>query len=328
MNTANSNYQGELVAVFGGGGYIGSLLVRQLLQEGYRVRVFDNFLFGNDGLADIRDDNLEIIEGDICDTSAVSQSVADAETVILLSAIVGRRIENVKHDNIRDINLLASSVVLDAAIEHGASRFVFASTDSVYGAQPGIFYETATPEPVSLYSRLKLRMEERVINAKRRNFHPTALRVATCYGYSPRMRFDLVANSLIRDAVCHKEIKISSGDQSRALIHVEDVARAFLLCVKAHVNLISGEIFNVGSNDQNVQVNHLANIVKTIVPETAVRVVEGEADLVGYHLSCSKIEKILDFTPRWTIKGGMEQVRDLLVEGAFGDPYDDRYRNT
>ncbi|MFN8391003.1 MAG: NAD(P)-dependent oxidoreductase [Bdellovibrionota bacterium] len=318
-----------IVTVFGGAGYIGCILTRMLLDEGYRVRVVDNFLFGDHGIRFLAESPLlEIIEGDITDTKTVSTAINGAETVILLAAIVGHRIADLHGLDPRPVNLLASSVVLDASIEHGVNRFLFASTNSVYGVQSGVMYETTIPEPVSLYSRLKLRMEERVINSKRRSFHPTALRIATCHGYSPRMRFDLVANSLMRDAVFKKEIRIASGEQWRALIHVEDTARAFLSCIKAHVNLVSGEIFNVGCRDQNVQINHLANIVKTLVPDTNITFYESDPDLVDYHLSCSRIEKILDFEPRWTIEKSMEELRDYLLSGRIGDPFSFQFQNT
>ena len=317
-----------LVSVFGGAGYIGSILTRHLLTEGYRVRVLDNFLFGQQGLEGLNSPLLEIIEGDITDTNVVSAAVEGAETVILLAAIVGHRARDIAFLDTRPVNLLASSVVLDASIEHGVTRFIFASTNSVYGVQSGVMYETTIPEPVSLYSRLKLRMEERVLNAKKRSFHPTALRIATCHGYSPRMRFDLVANSLMRDAVFKKEILIDSGEQWRSLIHVEDTARAFVACLKAHVNLVSGETFNVGCKDQNVQINHLANVVKTLVPDTSVTFRQGEPDLTDYHLSCSRIEKILDFVPKWTIEKSMEQLRDILVSGKIADPFSLQYQNT
>lgn len=323
-----SSYTEPTVLVIGGAGYIGSVLVRKLLEEEYRVRVFDNLLFGDDGVCDLANPRFKLFEGDICDTRAVSQAIIGADIVVHLAALVGRRVEDTRRINIRDVNFLASTVVLDAALEHGASRLIFASTDSVYGTQSGVMYETGTPEPASTYSRLKLRMEERVMNAKKRSFHPTALRIATCYGYSPRMRFDLVANSLLRDAVCKRRLVIEGGEQSRALINVEDAAQAILSCVKAHVNLVSGEVFNVGASGQNYTLHQLANIIKGLVPDTEVVVEEGEADLVDYHLSCSKIEKILDFRPQWGVEESLVQVRDMLLGGQFGDPYSYRYHNT
>lgn len=325
MATSNSN---SLITVFGGAGYIGAMLVRKLLEENYRVRVFDNFTFGQDGLDGLTSPLLEIINGDICDTCAVSQAVEGSEAVVLLAAVIGRRAADIDRKNMREVNLLASSVVLDSAIEHGASRFLFASTDSVYGLQRGVMYETGTPEPVSLYSRLKLRMEERVIKAKTGSFHPSALRIATCHGYSPRMRFDLVANSLVRDAVCKKEITIESGEARRALVHVEDVARAFVACLEAHENLISGEVFNVGAADHNIELNDLINIVGKLVPDAKIHFSEGVPDLVDYYLSCAKIEKILDFSPKWSLEASMEQLRDMLLENKFPEPFHPRYHNT
>lgn len=318
----------RLITVIGGAGYIGSHVVRRLLAEKYHVRVFDNFTYGHDGLANLRDQNLEIREGDLCDIRAVSRAISGADTVVLLAALVGRRVDDFQLAYMREVNLLASSVALDSAVEHGASRFIFASTDSVYGVQSGVMYETGTPEPVSLYSRLKLRMEEQVLKAKRRRFHPTVLRISTCYGYSPRMRFDLVINGLVRDALLKKEIVIDSGDECRAYVHVDDVARAICSCIRAHVSLISGEIFNVGMPEQAIDLNHLANTVKTLLPETTVTVLGRKAELVDYHLSCSKIQKILDFAPEHSIVQGMQEVLTALVEGKFQDPYSPKYRNT
>ncbi len=316
------------VVIFGGAGYVGSVLTRKLLESDFRVRVVDNLLFGDAGLRGLSHPNLEILSADICNIQEVSAAAAGAETVILLAAIVGRRVSEIALSNMRDVNLLASSVVLDAAIEHGANRFIFASSDSVYGVQSGVMYETATPEPVSLYSRLKLRMEERVIGAKRGSFHPTALRIATCHGYSPRMRFDLLANTMIRDAVCRRRVLIHGGDQYRALVHVEDVARAIVSVIEAHSGLVSGEVFNVGSNDQNVQIIQVANLVKSLVPETEIDILEEDPDLSDYHLSCSKIQKVLNFTTRWSLEKSLAEVRDMLVLEKFGDPYSLIYRNT
>lgn len=322
-----ATYAEPLIVVFGGGGYIGCWVTKELLALGYNVRVFDSFLFGREGLDTLSHPRLEIVEGNLCDVKAVSKAVNGAHTVILLAAIVGRRFEDIANMPYREVNFLASSVVLDASIEHGVERFVFTSTDSVYGGLNGLVYETAIPEPITLYSRMKLRMEERVIKAKKRTFHPTALRICTCYGYSPRMRFDLVPNTMIRDAVCKNIITVSNEDSCRAFIHVRDAARAIVKSVKAHVNLVSGEIFNVGSNDQTLTFKEIANIIKTICPAVEVEIGSEPPDLVNYQLSCKKIEKLLDFVPQWNMEGSLEELKSLLSDGRFGDPYDKRYIN-
>lgn len=317
-----------LVVVFGGAGYIGSSLVPKLLKEGYRVRVYDNFLFSDDGIKNIRSDKLEIFEADLTNIKTVSYACRDADAVILLAALVGHRVEDINWINVRNVNLFASEIVLQAAIEHGAQRFIFASTGSVYGLQKGLMYETSTPSPVSLYSRLKLRMESRIINAKKRSFHPTSLRIATCHGFSPRMRFDLVVNSMLRDAIFKKKLVIKGGEQWRPLVHVDDAARSFVHCLKAHENLISGGIFNVGHPDQNLSINEVAKTVQKVVPDLEIEIEDAEPDLYDHHLSSKKIEKVLDFTPQWTLERSLRELRDVMIEGHFEDPFSFKYRNT
>lgn len=319
----------ETVVVFGGAGYIGCPLVEMLLEEGYNVKVFDNFCFGDSGIRELKNPNLSIIEASICDCQAVSAVVKGADAVILLSAIVGHRIKETPAATMRTVNFLASTVVLDASIEHGVPRFIFASTNSVYGKDPGLFYETTIPNPVSLYSRLKLRMEERVISEKKKGvFHPTALRIGTCHGLSGRMRFDLIVNHLVRDAVLKNKITITSGEQMRAFVQVRDAARAFVACLKAHENSISGEVFNVAAADQNLQINVVANILKSILPEIEVEILSEEPDLTGYRLSCKKIEKLLDFKCTWSLEDSMKEIIDAIKKGSFTDPFSLKYQNT
>jgi len=318
----------QLITLIGGAGYIGSLLTEQLLEQGFSVRVFDSFEFTRHSLDQIKSPDLEVIEGDICNIKEVSKAIAGAETVVLLAAMVGRRIDDYHPKFMREVNLLASSVAVEASIEHGVSRFIFTSTDSIYGVQPGVMYETGTPAPVSLYSRLKLRVEELVIRAKRKNFHPTALRISTCYGLSPRMRFDLVINGLIRDAVMKRELNIASGDETRAFIHVDDAVTAILLTIKAHVSLVSGQVFNITTEGQELSLNHLANLAKQVIPDIFVQIGDEKAELTNYRVSCAKIAKVLDFKPQKTVLEGMMEVRDALLAGRFNDPYSAEYANT
>jgi nucleoside-diphosphate-sugar epimerase len=307
------------VTIFGGAGYLGSVLTRQLLSEGWHVRVFDNFLFGSDGISDLDHPRLEVIEGDINDIPSASSAISGAGAVILLAAIPGRRVQDIEHRSMRNTNLLASSAVLDAAIEHGVDRFIFASSDTVYGVPSGVVYETTIPEPVSLYARLKLRMEERIINRRRKSFHPTVLRIATCHGLSPRMRFDLLPNRLLCAALTRGEIRVASEEQWRAFIHIDDAARAVLTCLKAHVNLVSGEIFNVVDKNQCLSNTQLVNTICTIAPECRVSFGGAAPDLINYRLSSSKIEKILDYSPRYSMEQSLREMKEAIESGIFGD---------
>ncbi len=324
-----SKYDLEHVVVFGGAGYLGCPLVSLLLNEGYRVTVFDNFQFGSQGIERLSHPNLKVIEGTICDTIAVSAVVKNSDAVILLAALVGHRVREVPSGTMRAVNFLASTVVLDAAIEHGVPRFIYASTNSIYGARSGLFYETTIPNPVTLYARLKLRMEERIISEKKKGvFHPTALRIGTCHGLSPRMRFDLVINALVRDSVLKKEMNIVSGEQMRAFVHVNDVAEAFLRCLRAHENLVSGEVFNIANNEQNLSINQVANSIKRILPDTKVNIIPGEPDISGYRLSTKKIEQVLSFVAKIPLEESIQEMRNALEEGIYKDTYSLKYNNT
>ena len=323
-----SNIDSKVIVVFGGAGYIGSSLVPMLLEAGHKVRVYDNFLFGKDGVSNLSSKNLEIIEGDLCDVRNVSHAISGTDAVVLLSAIVGHRVDDNGCKDTRTVNFLSTTVALDAAIEHGVSKFVFASTNSIYGLQSGVMYETGIPEPVSLYSRLKLRMEERVINARTRWFHPVALRIATCHGYSPRMRFDLVLNGMVRDAICQKIITVESPEKMRSLVHVRDAAQSIVTCLNAHPNMVSGEVFNVGNTEQNMQLLQLANRVKAVTSDTQVRLLDKEPDLITYRLSCSKIEKLLGFKANISLEESIAEIKDHLDKGEFFDPYSWKYNNT
>ena len=134
------------------------------------------------------------------------------------------------------------------------------------------------------------------------------------------MRFDLVLNGMVRDAYCKKEITIDSPEKVRSLVHVRDVARAILSCLTAHQNMISGEIFNLGNSEQNLQLNQLANIVKTHLPETKVTMLDEEPDLTNYRLSCAKIEKLVGFKSEIEIEQSVKETIELL-QNIEDDPY-------
>ncbi len=158
-------------------------------------------------------------------------------------------------------------------------------------------------------------------------FHPVVLRLATLYGLSPRMRFDLVINILAREATVGAGARIFSGEQWRPLVHVRDAAEAFALALAAPADLVSGQIFNVGSNSQNVQFKDLADILLKVIPEAKVQTVPEPPDLRDYHVCFDKISRVLNFSPNLEPSDGIREIKDALLSGYFGDPYDPKYRN-
>lgn len=321
MLKKGSPEQLNIVSVVGGAGYIGLSIVKKLLDQDYFVRVIDRFMHPSPEIMRLEEQyaNIQIIKTDICDTRAISRALVGSESVILLASVQGSRFRDSAGEHIRDVNFLASTVVLDAAIEHGVSRFMFASTDSVYGNLTGVIYETTVPEPISFYSRLKLRMEQRVLQSKRRTFHPTVFRIGTCYGASPAIRFDLVANRFAMDSAKKNQITVNGGEQWRALVHVDDVAEGFLASLRAHDSIISGQVFNLSNGIENLTINQVANIFKKINPELQVDVIEKEPDLVDFRLSTSKIEKLLDFRAKNTLESSMTLLHRKIVDGEYDD---------
>ncbi len=210
-------------------------------------------------------------------------------------------------------------------MEYDVDRFVYVSSDSVYGNLTGLVYETDIPQPVSLSSRLKLRVEDKLLASKSSQFHPIILRIANCYGYSPRMRFDLLPNTILRDAVLKKKVTIESENSCRAYIHVDDAARAILCSAQTHVNLVSGQVFNIGVSGQGINILSVINTVKQICGNFKVKVIKEQPDLLEYKLICKKAEKLLNWMPTITMEDGLHDLYQHL--NNIKDPYDDKYMN-
>lgn len=318
------------VLVVGGAGYLGGALAPILLEQGHQVTVFDNLSFGGQALDRLlpRDD-FRLIVGDLRDITAVSQAVEGQEAVILLASLVGEPACDRDPAETVAVNYLGSLNLMRAAAYYGLRRFIFTSTDSCYGAQERVnLTEEAPLRPISLYAELKARVEAEFLALPRpEGFHPTVLRLATLYGLAPRMRFDLVINLLTREAVTGNGAKIFSGEQWRPLVHVRDAARAFALALAAPAERVSGQIFNVGSNHQNVQFKHLREMLLAAIPGAKVETVPQPPDLRDYHVNFDKIAAALGFAPQFEPADGIAEIRAAILDGGLGDPYDPKYRN-
>lgn len=313
--------EGKRVLVIGGAGYIGSVLTGKLLAAGYQVDVFDALRFGDRGLAAYRDqDALRLIKGDIRDIDAVTACIKGVDGVVLLAALVGEPACDVDPDETIAINLIATKAVAEAARYYRVPRFVFASTDSVYGIREGVMKENSEKNPISLYARLKLQAEEEIMGLSGGDFRPTVLRMATIYGLSPRMRFDLIINVLTLHAVTKGEITIMGGKQWRPLVHVSDAARAYLSALDTPLDKVGSQYFNVGSNEQNYQVGTLGELVKEVCPEISIKTIEQTPDLRDYYVSCDKINEAMGYRVEKTVKDAVREIREALRDKTIADP--------
>lgn len=300
------------VLVVGGAGYIGSVLVRQLLGLGYQVRVLDVALYGDKALEGVSTQaGFELIQGDLRHVEAVVRAVKGCDAVVHLGAIVGDPACNVDPAGTREINTIATKLLVQVCRGYGVQRLLFASTCAVYGASDHLMDERSEINPVSLYAQTKADAEKVMIAAKGPDCCPVVLRLGTAFGDSYRPRFDLVINLLVAKAWRDKKITIYNKDQWRPFVHVHDIARAFCACLTADAALVSGEIFNVGSYTMNFTLGDVAEKIKSQLPDTEIELVES-ADRRNYRVSFDKIHTYLGFHCERTIEDGIREVIDYL----------------
>jgi nucleoside-diphosphate-sugar epimerase len=226
---------------------------------------------------------------------------------------------------------MATRMIAEVAKGSGIRRFCFASTCSVYGANDHMLDEWSELNPISLYARSKLASEKVLMQMADEFFSPVILRFGTVYGLSGRTRFDLVVNLLTARAVVDGKITVFGGGQWRPFLHVNDAALALMKAVEAPTDLIHGEVFNVGSNEQNYQLAEAAQIIQSLVgldgrfPE--ITDMGADTDIRNYRVDFAKITKILGFIPEWTLQEGIQQVIAALESGDVKDYRDSMYSN-
>lgn len=331
--TITSKTNVKKILIVGGGGYLGTVLTKKLLQKGYGVKVLDIFLFGKGPLKEMENHpGLEIIEGDIRNIMTVSEALHGVDAVIHLAAIVGDPACKTNPIDAIETNYLATKTLAEACKYRQINRFLFASTCSVYGRGDSALTEEAPLKPLSLYAKSKITSEEGILGLGNDNFAPCSLRMATLYGLSPRMRFDLVINTLTMKAVTEGKITIFGGNQWRPLLHVADAAEAYIKCIESPIENVRRQVFNVGSNDNNYQIIDLGNIVKKLVPGTEMEIVDnktidGKDDKRDYNVSFDKIRKTFGFLPQNKIENGIIEMKTAIEGGNFGNVKDPRYYN-
>lgn len=311
----------DTVLITGGGGYIGSILAEQLLRAGHRVKIYDRFFFGRGLLDPLRKNpQLELIRGDTrCIIADVFRGVS---AVVHLADLSNDPSCDLDPEISRDINLNGTLRVARTARDAGVSRFVYSSSCSVYGNGSGAekLNEESPTRPMSLYAKLKLIAERELLRMANQDFCVTVLRNATVYGISYRMRFDLVLNLMTLYAFRNRKVFIlGGGKQWRPLIHVRDVARAFVETMLAPTDKVAGQIFNVGSDELNFQVAPLAAIVCDAVPYTQIEKTPDDHDKRTYKVDFAKITRVLGFRVTHGVRDGITEVLEALKSGGVDD---------
>ena len=317
--------------VTGGAGYVGSMLVQELLRRKRSVRVFDSLLHedGRSLLGCFGDSRFEFVRGDVRDAAAVEGTLHDVDAIVHLAAIVGDPACSREPDEAREVNSVATSKLLEAAERRGIGRFVFASTCSNYGKLNGSAYATEEFElkPVSLYAETKVAAELDVLARNRPDFETVCLRLATVYGASARMRFDLTVNEFTRDVELGRKLVVYGEQFWRPYVHVRDAALAIADVLEAEASLVAGDVFNVGDTAENYRKADLVELLRERHPQLEVEFVPRDEDPRDYRVSFDKIKSRLGYSVTSTVPGGIDEVARVLRSGAIANPDAEIYRN-
>ncbi len=305
------------ILLTGGAGYIGSKLVPKLLSQDYEVTVLDSLLFGDQSLSSFSSHpGFKLIQGDIRDKNIIYQVLDKIDAVVHLAAnvTVSGSESASEAQLISEVNYLATCNFVDLCKEKQVERFIFTSTCSNYGISEATKYavEDDVLKPTSPYAESKVSAEKYILSAADAHFHPTVLRLATVFGVSPRMSFQPLFNALVRDAVVNKSLSIYGAHSWRPFVHIEDVIQAILLVVQARLELVSGQVFNVGSNALNCQKLQLVNVIKKHLPETEIEIKGDIVDPRSYKVSFDKITKVLGFRTAKTMEEGVAEVKEVI----------------
>jgi len=317
------------ILLIGGAGYIGSVLVKNLLKKNYNVRILDSLIFGYQPL--IREflnaPNLEFIKGDFRNVEYVVKTVKDMDAVIHLGAIVGDPACELDEDLSLEINTTATMLIRQVCKGYGIKKFLYASTCSVYGASDEIINEKSKLNPISLYATSKIEAEKAILLLADSSFAPTIMRISTAFGLSYRPRFDLVVNLLTAKAIKEGKITIFNGFQWRPFIHVEDISKAILLFLDTPITVIGGEIFNVGSNNMNHQIYDLAKKINKIIPHAKIEHINNKEDSRNYRVSFDKIRNMIGFSCNKKLEDGVIEIKKALENDLITDYKDPKYNN-
>jgi nucleoside-diphosphate-sugar epimerase len=315
--------------VTGGAGYIGAVLVPELLEEGHHVTVLDAFLYGTDPSRDpIVHERCDKICGDIRDFAMVDSMLEQGgfDAVIHLAAISNDPSSELDHEVTETVNLRAVDHLMHSAKRHGVRRFLYASSASVYGIKDDENVSEELPlDPITIYAKCKAEGEAILNSLVDDSFEGVSVRSATVCGYSPRLRLDLTINLLSDQALTDRRIRVFGGAQMRPNVHIRDLTAFYRMLLTAPVGQISGRAFNVSR--QNASVMALAEMIRDeLDPSLPIDTVPSE-DPRSYHLSADRARSELGFEPRLDLVTAVRELREAYQSGRVVDSRSNIYRN-
>lgn len=320
------------ILVTGGGGYIGVVLAEELLDKGYAVKLLDTFYWGMEPLKHIKD-KVEIVQADIRDVGP--EVLKDVSAVIHQAGFSNDPMAEFSPAANNEINTNATKRFAKMSKEHGVKRFTFASSGSIYDrgllAEDNLQDEDSKVEPRAAYSVSKYNAEQELLKLADKNFCPVIMRQGTVYGFSPRMRYDLVVNTMLKTAMMtNKLIVFCGGEQWRPLVDIRDVALAHIAAIEAPEDKVCGQIFNLVF--KNYRVLELAHWVQKALKEIKGMNPEIEVDYSArkdrsYRISGEKIKKVLSWEPKTSVEDSLKEMIKKIDEYGYTDWMNPRYYN-
>ena len=289
------------VLVIGGGGYIGSKLIMELINNEFNVRCFDRFS-SSETLSKLNK-NIEIVIGDI--RNIESKNFFEIDTVIDLEAL--KKDLDGKENEIIEINKNARKKIIEISKLNGVSHYIRISSSNVYAGNKSENSEKVIPNPQTLYAKINLELDNHAIALNTKKFTVTVLRLASIFGDSLRMRWDQSINNMVKELCNNGKIEVRSKNSQRPFLHIDDVIRAIILVIESKENA-AGEIFNVGSNDLNYSIGEIAKEITNIAKKENSLIVSDEKDKNSFTMNCDKINKKLGFKKNNDLKFGIKEL--------------------
>ena len=310
------------VLITGQNGYVGRVLTNLLLENKYDVLGCDINYFPTPF-----DNDLHEISNVVSDIRDITEKdLKKVDVVMHLAGLSNDPLGELNSKLTHEINYLSTVRLAKISKQAGVQRFIFSSSCSTYGKNLTFANENSDLEPLTEYAKSKVKSESEILALKDEEFCPTVLRNATVYGNSPSLRLDLVVNNLTASAFVTGKVKLlSDGTAWRPQLHVEDMSNAFLTVMESSEELIRGQIFNVGNNDENFKIYQIAEEVKKIIPGSEIEFVnKSNKDSRSYKVDFTKINNTLGFKTKWNLEKGIKQLYDFfkkekLVENDFHD---------
>lgn len=308
----------KTILVTGAGGYIGSVLVPKLLQQNYKVIAVDRFFFGRDKLQS--NQNLFILQED---SRKIKEDIfKNVFAIIDLVAISNDPSGELFKDITLQINYQSRVQTATMAKKMGVKRYILPSSCSIYGFSDEKVSETSETNPLTTYAKANEKAENEILPLADRDFCATVMRQATVFGSSPRMRFDLAINGMTYGAWKEKKLPLMrDGEQYRPMVHVQDTTDVMCKLLRADKNIINGELFNVGGDENNYKIKSLGKEIASAVSSHIKKDVQiewyGDPDHRSYFVDFSKIKRVLKWTPQYSASMGAREIVEKLESGKL-----------